>query len=253
MYYSRTGWLNCATPCSRPTNSRSSQSWRYSRRNCSVQKSGHSATIALGTVCLRIMQVTLAVEDILSRAVARRLIDEYLPTAHIFEEFVTGGSIESRILGLNQRALYIGPVLAIADLDKPRSCPAELVGQFSKGLALAPTMLIRIAVLEIESWILADRAGIAKWLGVASSVVTRDPELLGDPKHSLVQLASRSSKRYLREAIAPRSGLGTSRTGPDYNDTLEGFVSQIWDPETARRNAPSLDRAITRIAELGAP
>ena len=199
------------------------------------------------------MQITLAVEDILSRAVARRLVDEYLPMAHIFEEFVTGGSIESRIPGLNQRAIYIGPVLAIADLDRPRSCPADLVDQFRKGLALAPAMLIRVAVLEIESWILADRSAIARWLGVAANIVSRDPELLGDPKRSLVQLASRSSKRYLREAIAPPTVLGTSRTGPGYNDALEEFVTQRWNPEAARRNSPSLDRAITRITELAAP
>lgn len=196
------------------------------------------------------MQVTLAVEDAPSRAVARRLVDEYLPLANIFEEFVAGGSIESRIPGLNQRALYLGPVLALADLDRPMSCPAALVGQYIRGLTIAPKMLIRVAVLEIESWLLADREGIAGWLAVSANVVSRSPESLNDPKRTLVELANRSRNRYLREAIAPRHILGTSRTGPDYNDTLEEFVTQHWNPEVARRNSPSLDRAITRIAEL---
>ena len=128
-----------------------------------------------------------------------------------------------------------------------------MVSQYSNGLTIAPYLLIRVAVLEIESWIMADRAGIAGWLGVAAGNVYRNPETLVDPKRSLVQLASRSRNRYLREAIAPRNILGTSRTGPDYNETVEEFVNQLWDPEAARRNSPSLDRAITRIAELAAP
>ena len=196
------------------------------------------------------MQITLAVEDILSRAVARRLIEEYLPLAEIFEEFVAGGSIESRIPGLNQRAHHLGPVLALADLDRPMSCPAALVGQYSSGLAISPRMLIRVAVLEIESWIIADREGVSGWLGVAASHISRDPENLADPKRSLVQIAGRSRNRNLRESIAPRRVLGTNRTGPDYNDTLGEFVNQNWNPENARRNAPSLDRSIIRISEL---
>ena len=183
-------------------------------------------------------------------AVARRLIDEYLPFAEIFEEFLAGGSIQSRIPGLNQRALYIGPVLALADLDRPMSCPAILVGQYCSGLTMAPNMLIRVAVLEIEAWIMADRTGIAGWLGVAASTVPRNPELLTDPKRTLVQLASRSRNRGLRESIAPARVTGTHRAGPNYNETIGEFVNQQWNPEVARQNAPSLDRAVTRISEL---
>ena len=199
------------------------------------------------------MMVTLAVEDNLSRLVARRLVDEYLPSAEIFEEVVAGGSIKGRIPGLNQRARYLGPVLAFADLDRPASCPASLVGEYFSGLIVTPRMLIRVAVLEIESWILADREGIAGWLKVPVSIVSRSPETLDDPKRSLVQLVSRSRNRRLREAIAPTHVLGTSRTGPDYNETMGEFVAQHWNPDIARRNSHSLDRAIVRIAELTFP
>ena len=199
------------------------------------------------------MHITLAVEDNLSRSVARKLIYEYLPATEIVDELVAGGSIKSRIASLNHRARYIGPVLALADLDRPTNCPASLVGEYTTGLTVEPRMLIRVAVLEVESWILADRERIADWMGVAASVVSRNPEGLDDPKRSLVQLAGRSRYRRLRESIAPANVLGTSRTGPDYNETMGEFVARHWDPEVARRNAPSLDRAITRIAALAAP
>ena len=91
---------------------------------------------------------------------------------------------------------------------------------------MAPKMLIRVAVLEIEAWIMADRTGIAGWLGVTANTVPRNPELLTDPKRTLVQLASRSRNRSLREAIAPVRVTGTHRTGPNYNETVGEFVAQ---------------------------
>ena len=145
------------------------------------------------------------------------------------------------------------PVLAFADLDRPQSCAPTLVRELSNGLTIAPDMLIRIAVMEIEAWIMADREGFAKWLSIAASIVSRDPESLNDPKRTLVQLASRSRKRALRQGIAPAHVLGTHRTGPDYNDLLDEFVTQHWNPDAARGHAPSLARAIARINQLAAP
>ena len=198
------------------------------------------------------MYLTLVVEDDLSELVATRLIGQYLPMAEIFEVFVAGGSIKSRIPGLNQRARFLGPVLALADLDRPLICPAMLVEELVGELTIAPNLLIRIAVLEIESWIMADREGIAGWLRIAANTLPRNTESLDDPKRALVQLAGRSRNRMLREAIGPARVLGTNRTGPNYNEAVGDFVTQLWNPETARRNAPSLDRAIARIAELRA-
>lgn len=199
------------------------------------------------------MYITLVVEDDLSGRVAERLVDEYIPGTQVFELFVAGGSIRGRMPGLNQRARFNGPVLALADLDRPLSCPAELVQEMTSGLTVEPNLLVRVAVLEIESWILADREAIARWLGISVRNVSRDPESLENPKRALVDLASRSRYRRLRERIAPVRVLGTNRTGPNYNESVGEFVTQLWHPESARRNAPSLDRAITRISELAAP
>ena len=198
------------------------------------------------------MLVTLAVEDTLSGAVASRLVGQYVPGAEITNMIGLSGidSVKRRIPDLNQIAQYRGPVLALADLDRPLACPANLVREMTGRLPVSPRLLIRLAVLEIESWILADRRAIARWLGVPERVVSRVPESLNDPKRELVQLASRSRNRSLREAIAPPGVRGTSRAGPGYNETVGGFVTQNWDPGVARRNAPSLDRAIVRLIGL---
>ena len=199
------------------------------------------------------MRITLVVEDDLSGVVAKRLVNQYLPAAEISGVFVAGGSIKGRIPGFNQRARHFGPVLALADLDRPMRCPIDLVRELSNGLIVEPDLLIRIAVLEIESWILADRENMAQWLGVSVGNIPRNPESLEDPKRTLVQLANRSRFRRLREGIAPIRVLGTHRTGPNYNAIMGEFVSGHWNPETGRRNAPSLDRTIVRIAELATP
>ena len=200
--------------------------------------------------------ITLAVEDTLSETVATRLVNDYLPGVGVRE--VIGhqgiGYIRRRMRDLNQIALYENPVLVVADLDRLQDCAVSRVGRLSEGLtAIAPNLLIRIAVLEIESWIVADREGIASWLSIATNTVPRNPEGLIDPKRTLVQLASRSRNRGLREALAPARVTGTHRTGLGYNDALSEFVTLQWNPEDARGNALSLNRAILRIAELAAP
>ena len=196
------------------------------------------------------MLITLAAEDDLSVAVARRLVGEYAPSAEIYEEFIAGGSVKGLIPGLNERARYIGPVLMLADLDRPLSCAPTLVRELSEGLNVAPGMIIRIVVMEIESWIMADREGFAKWLSIPVSVVSRDPESLDDPKRALVNLARRSRKRGMREAIAPGRVIGTHLTGRDYSDTMREFVTHLWDPDAARRYSGSLERAVLRVAGL---
>ena len=200
------------------------------------------------------MLITLASEDDLSESSAKRLIGQYAPQAEIILSMVLEGikNVKALIRDLNQIALYQNPVLVLADLDNPQRCPGDLVRHMTERLRVAPDLHVRLAVPEIESWLLADRAGIAQWLGIAENTAPRNPEDLTDPKRTLVQLAGRSRNRGLREAMAPRRVLGTHRTGPNYNQAVGEFVSRLWNPEVARLNAPSLDRAITRIAELGA-
>ena len=201
------------------------------------------------------MLISVGAEDELSETVARRLIGDYILGARVVDVVGLNGidSVKAKIYGLNQKAYYVGPVVVLADLDSPIDCPPALVRELSGGLPLAPSMLIRIAVLEIESWVLADREGLSEWLEVPISVIPRNPETLEDSKRILVHLALRSPNRSLREAIAPERVIGTHRTGPGYNETVGDFVNNHWNPEVARRNSPSLDRAISRIAGLASP
>ena len=200
------------------------------------------------------MPVTIAAEDALSASVAARLIARYAPQSAVARIMVLGGinNLKARMRDLTQIAGREDLVLVLADLDRPEGCPPARVRELSGGLTIAPNLLLRIAVLEIESWILADRYGMARWLEIAPRIIPQAPETLIDPKRTMVQLAARSPNRALREGIAPVSVRGTHRTGPGYNALAGEFVTQLWNPDAARRIAPSLDRAIIRISEMAA-
>ena len=198
------------------------------------------------------MRIAVAVEDDLSGAVAKRLIGEYVQGGEVSKVLVAGGSLKGRIAGPNQIARHIEPILALADLDRPQGCPAALIQELARGLTISPAMLIRIAVLEIESWIMADQEGLAKCLSISPRAIPHNPEEVVDPKRALTRLAANSRNRAVREGIAPRPVLGTHRVGPAYNIMLGEFVEGRWNPEAARRNSPSLNRSILRIASLAA-
>ena len=164
-----------------------------------------------------------------------------------------GGNVElrRRLPGLNQIAMYTGDVLVLTDLDRPQGCPAELVSDWTQNITRrAPNLLIRVAVLEIEAWVMADRAEFAAWLGIAQSIVPRNPEAEDDPKRTLIELARRSPKRDLRERLFHSLRNGLYRPTNEYNVLLTDFVEFQWQPESARRTAPSLDRAIRRISNI---
>ena len=199
------------------------------------------------------MFITLGVEDALSESVARRLIQEYAPQAHIERTMGLRGNryLRRNIRSFNQIARYQGPVLVLTDLDRPESCPPELLRRWIGDLRIVPTLLIRVAVLEIESWIMADKGAFAHWLGIAESRTPRHPEELDDPKRTLVELAASSRNRVLRSGLARVSRDGLHTQGPDYNPLLGEFVTDRWNPEIARSAAPSLERAIRRISQMG--
>ncbi len=195
--------------------------------------------------------VTLGVEDVVSESVALRLVREYAPGLQWAQTMgLSGfGQLKKQMPTFNKIAQYRGSMLVVTDLDNPQLCPINLIAEWCQGLQLSPNLVFRIAVTEIEAWLIADRQHVSQWLAISESLIPRKPESVTQPKECLVGLARRSPNRKLREAIVPRSG-STRGTGPGYNERISSFASDVWNPEAARVIAPSLNRAIVRIAEL---
>lgn len=156
------------------------------------------------------------------------------------------GYIRKSIAKFNAAA-RIHPYLVLADLDSVECAPSLLKDWLPA--PREPKLILRIAVCEIESWVMADRAGFARFLGISRSVIPRDADALPDPKKTLIQLAARTRRRELREAIEPPPG-STRVQGPDYNGALVPFVRDLWDPGAAAKNSDSLRRAILGLDEF---
>ena len=143
-------------------------------------------------------------------------------------------------------------VLVLTDFrDSGEACvPAALEEYIHKRTPSLPgTFLLRFAVNEIESWLLADRIGIARYLGIALSRVPLQPEKEQFPKRTLVNLAGFSRKKQIRNGFAPPLG-HHAEVGPEYLSLLQGFITNIWDIEVAMSHANSLERCVRRLRLL---
>jgi hypothetical protein len=190
--------------------------------------------------------VSASVEGIVDEAVVRRLI------------LFAGGSgsttygmngkwdIRRRIEGYNNAARY-QPWLVLVDLNHEFQCAPLLRRDW---LSKPSTyMCFRIAVREVETWLLADRAGIARFLGVSQQLIDKQPEQLEEPKRTMVNLASKSRRRAIRDDMIPRRGSGIP-VGPAYTSRLIQFATGPWSPENAMNGSDSLRRCVECLTNL---
>lgn len=191
---------------------------------------------------MRPIPVHLAVEDELSEIVVRRLLLDAGRDYAVGTVFGRGGFgyLRSRAKNWNAAAAAGTPVLLLTDLDQ-HACPSGLIDDWLNCEPHA-NLIFRVAVREVESWLLADRVGFAGYLGISVVNVPLQPDQILHPKQSLVNLAHRSRTRALRDAIVPRRG-STAIQGPDYNGCLGEFVRNHWNREGAAEMSPSLNRA----------
>lgn len=110
------------------------------------------------------------------------------------------------------------------------------------------SLVLRLAVHEAESWVLADRTEFSRRMGVPAGKIPQQVDALNDPKSTVLKLIGRSRSRLLRTEMVSASD--PMKRGSGYNLHLCQFVRHHWNPETAREGSPSLDRAIRRLQTL---
>ncbi|MEK7399483.1 MAG: hypothetical protein AAB116_21285 [Candidatus Poribacteria bacterium] len=168
--------------------------------------------------------------------------------------------IKDRIRAYNNYARFM-PLIVLIDLDKPKkSKPSENIKDSQNCAPIlksdwlpnpAQYMCFRIAVREIEAWLLADTNNISRFLYISVSLIPPKPEMLDDPKQVMVNLARKSRKRDIRDDMIPREGSG-HEVGQLYNSRLVEFILNYWSPDEAVKKSDSLYRCISRLKELKA-
>jgi hypothetical protein len=145
-------------------------------------------------------------------------------------------------------AAKFSPWLVLIDLDSDANCPPPLVPSWVPGQR-HKLLCFRIAVKEIEAWLLSDSETLASFLSVAQSRVPSDPESQLDPKETMVNIARRSRRRAIREDMCPRPGSGRN-VGPAYSSRLIEYASTVWRPGVAAEVSLSLRKTIACIERV---
>ncbi len=196
--------------------------------------------------------IYLAVEDELSEWVVRRVLSSHGDRFAIGPVYGRAGFgyLKKQTLAFNNAAKGC-PFLLLTDLDR-YACPPELLGDWLS-VEKHKFFLLRVAVREVESWLLGDAPGLGRFLRLRTHPAVPDPEALQDPKHEVLARALRSPSRLLRESLVWRDeDSGRLCQGPDYNGTLSRFVNGFWDLDAAQQRCPSLAKLCAAVERLEA-
>ncbi len=138
-------------------------------------------------------------------------------------------------------------VFVMTDLDQEECAPTLLQRWFPDVCRLPDSLLFRVAVREVESWILANREGLANFLGIANANFSNKPDTLEDPKSHLLDVIRAKGRRRFHKNMLPT---GNAHIGPEYNSVLCDFVENHWNIDMAQMRSPSLKRTVDALYRI---
>lgn len=193
------------------------------------------------------MTIAVVIEGDTDLPFVKKLVtDAGLDLTHFIDCGGKGGL--DRDLERYNEAARLSPWLVLRDLDDDAPCAPSFLSD--RALAAAPWMCFRIAVREIEAWLLADHEGVATYFRVDARWIPSEPDSEHDPTQTLVNLARKSKNSRVRKAMVPRPGTSTA-VGPEYEGAVIEFGSEVWDVARASARSPSLRRARAALHTLG--
>lgn len=190
--------------------------------------------------------ITAAVEGVVDEAVVRRLVAHVRAVPGDVHGKNGKEHLRKRINGYNNAAQR-APWFVLVDLNSDADCAPLLRQQWLPGPA--PFLCFRVAVRQVEAWLMADAETLASYLSVKRSIVPSNPEAVSNAKIEMVNLARRSRSRAIREDMVPRAESGRV-VGPAYSSRLIEYAASHWRPEVAAQHADSLRRAIACLERL---
>ena len=205
-------------------------------------------------------EIYIVGEDDVTKAVIRRLIQDYAPALSIKGELpARGGQLKSLIKNFNILSADI-PVVLLEDLDTEDCAPLarkKLIGTDSQ----EEDFLINIAVDEAEAWLYADVSNLATYLKVPQAAIPQaKPLKMGGPHARLEVDTDQKTSRHLTKELILKStdpelkqrihSTDDQCKGKEYNPALLPFIEKYWNPEVARQSSYSLHTTIERIKRL---
>ena len=187
--------------------------------------------------------IAIATEDQLSEAIAVRLLADVQVPHYITFKLRRGGFgyLRSKMASWYQMAQH-QVMVVLTDLDRA-NCLVEFREQW---LTAHPpeNLVFRIAVREVESWVLADHVAMRALIG-PRGVLPPAPDSLPDPKQVFLGLVKGAPKPIRADLLKVVDGNLTQGLG--YNARLAAWVESEWCPNRAAARSPSLARARNRL------
>jgi hypothetical protein len=196
-----------------------------------------------------VVVISAAVEGLIDEAVVKRLITEAGATVGPVYGKQGKKVLRSGINGYNNAGRH-RPWIVLVDLDQEADCAPNLCRAWIS--QKSPKLCFRVAVREVEAWLLSDRESIARFLSVPVSRVPIEPESELNPKQTMVNLAAKSKRRSIREDMVPRPG-SSRLVGPAYTSRLVEFIQSpeaLWRPNCAAHHSQSLQRCMRCLEQL---
>ena len=184
--------------------------------------------------------ISAAVEGMVDEAVVCRLIA--CVGGHPGPVYGKNGKppLRQKITGYNNAGRH-APWIVLVDLNSDAQCAPMLRQNWLP--TPAQRLCFRVAVRQVEAWLMADAGAMAAFLGVAKRQIPADPEAIPNAKAAMVNLARASRRREIRADMVPREGSGRT-VGPAYASRMIEYAQTHWRPEVAAQRADSLRRAI---------
>lgn len=194
------------------------------------------------------LTVALATEDELSEAVGRRLLRDASTNVVVGPLLRKSGFgyLRSRMdswCSVAERQ----PLVLLTDLDRA-PCAPSLIRTWLGDRKQPRGLIVRVAVREVEAWLLADHVAMEGLLG--STRLPENPDAVPDPKRHLLDLARHASRKVRSDLLVPGGAIASQGLG--YNNRMCAFVEDEWSPRRAAKRSDSLRRALERIGALAA-
>ena len=161
-----------------------------------------------------------------------------------FVRSVNGKGVIDRDLKNYWEAARVHPYVVFRDLDRDgEGCPVVLRAQLVEQTpGESPDLLIRIVDQCIESWILADRQGVAEFCDRSTASV-KPPA-----SHHKPYLLSIMKEAKFKDAVEEKGR--ELDFGPAYAEHLKRLMRDHWSIERAAAESDSLRRALERLMDL---
>lgn len=196
--------------------------------------------------------IFLFCEDDLSETVMQKMVKEILGEEAIYTKTLAKrgkGYIKSKINNINS-SNPIFNFFVVTDLDQTECAPILIKNWFTR--PIRENLIFRVAVREIEAWLLADISGFAAYLRLSEAYLKNkigNPDALADPKLKLISLVDECSIKDYKTDIVKKEKT-SYKQGAGYNTRLNEFVENYWNLPRARTQSRSFEKACKALEIL---